>query len=114
MKRASHWYIVPILAVAVAPITASMGQAEPLPTVENSAPGISGRAQGPSVPTLDQGTPQGGSSGGAGSSIEKLGPPDDAREETLADCLSFWDPGTHMSKDEWRRTCERTMNGRYF
>ena len=113
MKRASHWYVVPILAFAVTPITASIGHAEPSPTVENSAPGISGRAQAPSMPTLDQSTPQLGSSG-AGSSTEKLGPPDDAREETLADCLSFWDPGTHMSKDEWRRTCERTMNGRYF
>jgi hypothetical protein len=111
MKPASHWYVVPILAVAVAPITASIGHAEPLPTVENSAPGVTGRAPEPSLPTFDQGTPQLGSSG-AGSS--KLGPPDDAREETLADCLSFWDPGTHMSKEEWRRTCERTMNGRYF
>jgi hypothetical protein len=114
MKRASHWYVVPILAVAVTPITASMVNADPpLPTVENSAPGISGRAQAPSMPTLDQDAPQLGSSG-AGSSTEKLGPPDDAREESLADCLSFWDPGTHMSKDEWRHTCERTMNGRYF
>ena len=113
MKRASLWYVVPILAVAVAPITASMAHADPLPTVENSAPGIGGRAQAPSMPTLDQSTHQLGSSG-AESSTEKLGPPDDAREESLADCLSFWDPGTHMSKDEWRRTCERTMNGRYF
>jgi hypothetical protein len=113
MKRASHWYVVPILALAFTPITASIGHTEPLPTVENSAPGISGRAQAPSLPTLDQSTLQLGSSG-AGSSAEKLGPTDDAREETLADCLSFWDPGTHMSKDEWRRTCERTMNGRYF
>lgn len=31
--------------------------------------------------------------------------------ETLASCMSFWEPATHMSKQEWRRTCQRTLNG---
>jgi hypothetical protein len=30
--------------------------------------------------------------------------------ETLADCMSFWDRGTHMSKTEWRTACVRTLN----
>jgi hypothetical protein len=108
-RLGANGYVVPILARVVTPIE----HTEPLPTVENSAPGISGRVGVQSMPTLDQSTPQLGSSGAA-SSAEKLGPPDDARAETLADCLSFWNSGTHMSKDEWRRTCERTMNGRCF
>ena len=41
-------------------------------------------------------------------------PPAEAREETLADCMSFWDAGTHMSKAEWRETCKRTLNGQLF
>jgi hypothetical protein len=24
--------------------------------------------------------------------------------------MGFWDKGTHMSKQEWRRSCERTLN----
>ena len=31
--------------------------------------------------------------------------------ETLADCMGFWDPETHMSKVEWKATCLRTMKG---
>lgn len=34
------------------------------------------------------------------------GPP-----ETLAKCMSYWDPATQMSKSEWRDTCIRTQNG---
>jgi hypothetical protein len=30
---------------------------------------------------------------------------------TLADCMGLWDPATHMSKDEWRQTCQRTAYG---
>ena len=41
-------------------------------------------------------------------------PPSEARQDTLGDCMSFSDPGTHMSKSEWRQTCQRTLNGQYF
>ena len=30
---------------------------------------------------------------------------------TLADCMGFWDRTTHMSRAEWRQTCNRTLNG---
>jgi hypothetical protein len=33
------------------------------------------------------------------------------RPNTLGDCLADWDAATHMSKAEWRRTCQRTVNG---
>jgi hypothetical protein len=28
---------------------------------------------------------------------------------TLQDCLALWDAATHMSKQEWKATCKRTM-----
>ena len=31
------------------------------------------------------------------------------RERDFKDCLDTWDKGTHMTKQEWRRTCERTV-----
>jgi hypothetical protein len=34
--------------------------------------------------------------------------------ETLAQCMGYWDPGTHMSKVEWRRACQRTQDGSSF
>jgi hypothetical protein len=34
--------------------------------------------------------------------------------QDLALCLGDWDPGTHMSKSEWRRVCERTQGGTTF
>jgi hypothetical protein len=28
---------------------------------------------------------------------------------TLDECMKVWDATTHMTKEEWRRTCERTL-----
>jgi len=36
---------------------------------------------------------------------------DGGQPETLAQCMSFWDPTTQMTKSEWRDTCQRTQNG---
>lgn len=27
--------------------------------------------------------------------------------ETIKSCMKSWDPGTHMTKEAWRTTCER-------
>jgi hypothetical protein len=29
--------------------------------------------------------------------------------KSLADCMGFWDRGTHMTKTEWKAACVRTM-----
>jgi len=29
--------------------------------------------------------------------------------KSLADCMGFWDKGTHMTKTEWRSACQRTL-----
>jgi hypothetical protein len=31
------------------------------------------------------------------------------QQRDFKDCLDTWDKGTHMTKQEWRRTCERTI-----
>ena len=27
----------------------------------------------------------------------------------MADCMAIWEPRTHMTKNEWRRTCKTTL-----
>lgn len=29
--------------------------------------------------------------------------------KTLADCMGFWEPATHMTKQEWKGACQRTI-----
>lgn len=29
--------------------------------------------------------------------------------QRMADCMAIWEPRTHMTKKEWRRTCKTTM-----
>jgi hypothetical protein len=99
--------------LAIMWVTASLAEAQPLPSVENSAPGVSVSPAIPPVPPIPKGTraPEWPTSGNP---ADLTAPPTEARQETLADCMSFWDAGTHMSKTEWRETCKRTLNGRVF
>lgn len=32
--------------------------------------------------------------------------------ESVESCMRKWDPGTHMTKDEWRETCRRIHDER--
>ncbi len=32
-------------------------------------------------------------------------------EKRMQDCMAIWDKGTHMTKDQWRRTCKTTLTG---
>jgi hypothetical protein len=32
--------------------------------------------------------------------------------EPLESCVSRWDPGTHLTKEEWRETCKRISDER--
>ena len=29
--------------------------------------------------------------------------------DTLSECMEAWDPETHIGKDEWKKTCKRTL-----
>ena len=31
-------------------------------------------------------------------------------DNAVADCMQMWDSGTHMTKQEWARTCERVQS----
>lgn len=28
----------------------------------------------------------------------------------MTECMAIWEPATHMTKEEWRRTCRRTLD----
>src|SRR5262249_55862636 len=45
---------------------------------------------------------------GAGLVDTTVPPP---HRETLDDCMGYWDAATHMSKNEWRQACTRTLSG---
>jgi hypothetical protein len=32
------------------------------------------------------------------------------RERQFDDCIAMWDAGTHMTKKQWRRTCQRQLD----
>ena len=44
-------------------------------------------------------------------STDALPTPTPNRPQTMGDCLADWDAATHMSKAEWRQSCQRTVNG---
>jgi hypothetical protein len=34
----------------------------------------------------------------------------DKQKKRFEDCMAIWDPGTHMTKKQWRRTCNTTLD----
>ena len=105
--------LVTSVCVAITWLTASLAEAQPLPPVRSSAPGVSVSPLAPSAPQANAGRGE-AEPPASGNPADLTAPPAEARQETLADCMSFWDAGTHMSKTEWRETCKRTLNGRLF
>ncbi len=70
------------------------------PNSVNGGPNIgaarnAGRGQ---IGSVNPGTKPGSESYGSGT------------RSLVADCMALWDRGTHMTKLEWRRTCQRTKN----
>lgn len=41
-------------------------------------------------------------------SIEKRATTDDEKKR-VEDCMAIWDAGTHMTKTQWRRTCNSLL-----
>jgi hypothetical protein len=50
----------------------------------------------------------GQSTGGPG---RRIGATGGGGGKTIEECMALWDAKTHMTKEEWRRTCRRTLNG---
>jgi len=102
------------------PNAASQGQPTP-GQATSGAPGQSTTGQSTTgqststTPQTDNFPPSGGrpQAGGANSSQQSV---DSARtgknpmQHTLNDCIRLWDPGTHMTKQQWRNTCARVQN----
>ncbi len=67
----------------------------------------------PQEPTNVQsggGTPKQGSLAlSPGSSSENAPSTPGGGGKTMSDCMSFWEPATHMTKAEWRAACRRTL-----
>jgi hypothetical protein len=36
--------------------------------------------------------------------------PPPTRDKKLADCMAIWEKATHMTKDQWKRTCNRQLD----
>jgi hypothetical protein len=99
--------------LAITWVTASLAEAQPLPPVESSAPAVSVSPAIPPAAPIRKGT-RTAKLPTSGNPADLTATPMESPQETLADCMSYWDPGTHMSKTEWRETCKRTLNGRVF
>ena len=39
-----------------------------------------------------------------------VGGPPESRKRRLEDCMAIWEPATHMTKREWRRTCDSQLD----
>lgn len=73
-------------------------------SVEQPAP-LTGRVPGQQVSPQTTSPSELSSGGTARTDNSRQG----AAGHTLETCMQVWEPATHMTKDEWRRTCERTL-----
>lgn len=81
-------------------------------TLDTTSPAIADPTGGVTGGTVSGG---GRASGATGSSTGEGGAADPSRAAygaNMQDCMSVWDPTTHMTKQEWRATCERTTTRR--
>lgn len=81
------------------------GTSPPLPSqrdVAESAPVDTNAAIGRPKGRIPQATAQSG---------RKVVVDEQSPRNALADCMAMWDRGTHMSRDDWRRTCSKTLSG---
>ena len=63
-----------------------------------------------SKPVLKSAKDRGSPSSAATNSTEAVASGDMTKKQRdFKDCMESWDKGTHMTKKEWRRTCERRM-----
>jgi hypothetical protein len=87
--------------------------AQPPPTTAqpNLVPGTTANPNAAAAPNAQSssGRPQ---PGGANSSEQsrKTQRGKNALNDGLADCMQLWDAGTHMTKQQWARTCKRVQS----
>ena len=64
--------------------------------------------QAPSGGASSGGAPSPGANSSAQSRDNRTGK--NAADEEYADCMRLWDQATHMTKQEWSRTCRRVQS----
>ena len=109
--------IAPVDISSTAPVTIPVTQP---PAAVLSAPALSMPAIAPLSPPPPQNILSSGGPGRvdlyASPAADSASPSEAAPSipggggDTLADCMAFWDRGTHMSKVEWRSACTRTLH----
>ena len=70
------------------------------------------QAPGPVIESSGGGSRTGtgvGSAALTGSTLDSQSRPGGGGE-SLEACMGFWDSGTHMTRAEWHRACQRTRN----
>lgn len=103
----------PQLAPIPAPSTPTAPPSSVIGTPAPQAPGIAPLSpQQPSNFSSGGGVPKGRNSMALspGSPSETAPSAPGGGGKTLSDCMGFWDAGTHMTKQEWRAACKRTLN----
>jgi len=99
------------------PNAASQGQPAP-GQATTGAPGQSTTGQATSGQSNSQtgnfpssgARPQPGGANSSQQSVESARTGKNPMQHTLNDCIRLWDPGTHMTKQQWRSTCARVQN----
>lgn len=82
------------------------GASPPNPSPQNIA------ESAPTDPNAAIGKPRGRAQQGTAQSGRKVVVEDQPTGgRTLADCMAMWEPATHMTREDWRRTCRRTLGG---
>src|SRR5512145_3165860 len=94
----------PVAPLSPPPATAPGSTSNQTPP-PSGTPGSSSAA-----PPPDATLPSGGGSSRTGRDAESASSLPGGGGKTLQDCMRFWDKGTHMSKQEWRAACRRTLN----
>jgi hypothetical protein len=113
MKIGYYASLVATLAVATTTITALSEYAHADPPLLNAVPEATIPAAASPLSPLSSTMPNVASTD-IGSSIRAPVPFEGGVRETLDQCMAYWDPGTHMSKVEWRQACQRTQDGTQF
>jgi hypothetical protein len=95
----------PAPSIAAPPPASAIGT--PAPPVPSIAPLSS--QQSPSTPSSGGLPRQGTLALSPGSRSEGAPSAAGGGGRTLNDCMEFWEPTTHMTKQEWRAACKRTL-----
>jgi hypothetical protein len=106
MNIGFSWSRAVALVVATTPIVALSGYAE-ANALNAALPGVT--IPTPALPPLRTAALNAASTSALANIPFESGP-----RETLAQCMTYWDAATHMSRVEWRRTCQRTNDGTRF